>query len=66
MLDSPSAELPLDLERLEEWAIRKALQRTNGNLSAAARLVGLSRETLGVKCKKYEIDVHALRGRDEH
>ncbi len=66
LLDAPSGEIPLDLVQLEEYAIRKALQRTGGNASAAARLVGLSRETLGLKCKKYAIDVNALRGREEH
>ncbi len=45
--------LPLNLEELERWAITEALKRTNGNKSAAAELVGISRETLANKLKKY-------------
>ncbi|HEX4591164.1 MAG TPA: sigma 54-interacting transcriptional regulator [Gemmataceae bacterium] len=47
--------MPLNLDALERWAICEALQRTNGNKSAAAELVGISRETLTTKLKKYEM-----------
>jgi Nif-specific regulatory protein len=47
--------MPLNLEALERWAIGEALKRTNGNKSAAADLVGISRETLGNKLKKYDL-----------
>jgi Nif-specific regulatory protein len=47
--------LPLNLEALERWAIGEALKRTDGNKSAAAELVGISRETLANKLKKYGI-----------
>jgi Nif-specific regulatory protein len=45
--------LPLNLDELERWAITEALKRTNGNKSHAADLVGISRETLANKLKKY-------------
>jgi DNA-binding NtrC family response regulator len=48
--------LPLNLDELERWAITEALKRTNGNKSAAADLVGISRETLAYKLKKYGPD----------
>jgi transcriptional regulator with AAA-type ATPase domain len=47
----------LDLERLvgstEQAAIREALRRTRGNKSQAARLLGLSRNGLGIKMQRY-------------
>jgi DNA-binding NtrC family response regulator len=47
--------LPLNLDALERWAITEALKRSGGNKSAAADLVGISRETLANKLKKYEM-----------
>jgi Nif-specific regulatory protein len=46
----------LDLEQLQAWAIKQALRQTEGNISAAARLVGLSRGHIGVKMKDFNID----------
>ncbi|MFO0851961.1 MAG: sigma 54-interacting transcriptional regulator [Gemmataceae bacterium] len=46
----------LDVDDLETWAIRKALQQTHGNVSQAARLLGMSRDTLHTKLKKKGID----------
>jgi Nif-specific regulatory protein len=53
--ESGGGGLPLNLEELEKWAITEALKRTNGNKSAAADMVGISRETLANKLKKYEV-----------
>jgi DNA-binding NtrC family response regulator len=46
----------LNLEELEAWAIGQALRRTEGNQAQAARLLGIVRETLSCKMKKYGID----------
>jgi DNA-binding NtrC family response regulator len=46
----------LDIDELETWAIRRALQQTGGNVSQAARLLGMSRDTLHTKLKKKGID----------
>jgi Nif-specific regulatory protein len=46
----------LNLEEVEEWAIRKALRQTGGKLEQTARLLGIVRETLAAKRKKYHID----------
>jgi DNA-binding NtrC family response regulator len=46
--------LPLNLDELERWAVTEALKRTGGNKSAAADLVGITRETLANKLKKWE------------
>ncbi|HYV37105.1 MAG TPA: sigma 54-interacting transcriptional regulator [Gemmataceae bacterium] len=45
----------LKLEDVELWAIREALKRQKGNISAAARTLDISRETLAQKIKKYNI-----------
>ena len=53
-----STELPesLEIDVLETWAIRKALLQTGGNVSQAARLLGMSRDTLHTKLKKKGIN----------
>jgi Nif-specific regulatory protein len=51
-----TASLPLNLDELETWAIRQALRQTEGNVSRAARLLGLSRDTLTAKVKRKGID----------
>lgn len=55
---SGGGDLPASLavDELETWAIRKALQQTGGNVSQAARLLGMSRDTLHTKLKKKGID----------
>ncbi len=45
----------LSLEDLEQSLIRQALEKTHGNRSRAARLLGLSRDTLLYRLKKYAI-----------
>jgi DNA-binding NtrC family response regulator len=45
----------LNLEELEAWAIRQGLRRTHGNMTQTARLLGISRETLASKVKRYSI-----------
>ena len=42
---------PADEERL----VRDAMARADGNISAAAKLLGVSRPTLYAKLKKYNI-----------
>jgi Nif-specific regulatory protein len=46
----------LNLEELEAWAIRQALVRTNGNHTHTARMLGIHRDTLLAKLKKYGIE----------
>ena len=45
----------LSLEHLEQDMIRQALDKTAGNRSRAARLLGLTRDTLNYRLKKYAI-----------
>jgi Nif-specific regulatory protein len=51
-----SGPASLNLEEVEAYTIRQALRQTRGNLSQAAKLLGIHRDTLGMKLKKYEID----------
>jgi len=45
----------ISLDELEREMIRQALDRTHGNRSRAARLLGLSRDTLLYRIKKYAL-----------
>lgn len=45
----------ISLEELEQEMIRQALERTRGNRSRAARLLGLTRDTLLYRIKKYAL-----------
>jgi transcriptional regulator with PAS, ATPase and Fis domain len=49
--DQPAS---LNLEDVEAWAIRKALQKAGSNIQAA-KLLGINRDTLTVKRKKYNL-----------
>jgi len=53
---APTQGVPLNLDDLETWAIRQALKQTRGNISRAARLLGIVRDTLASKMKKKGID----------
>lgn len=53
LMDLP--ELGIDLEKVEIDLIRQALNRTNGNRSRSARLLGISRDTLLYRMQKYGI-----------
>jgi DNA-binding NtrC family response regulator len=63
---APSAPPPSDvptslaMDDLETWAIMKALKHTSGNVSQAARVLGISRDTLHTKLKKKNIDRDTL------
>lgn len=50
-------EAGMGLEELEIQLIRQALNKSRGNRSKAARLLGLSRDTLLYRIKKYSIAV---------
>ncbi|MCE9531838.1 MAG: sigma 54-interacting transcriptional regulator [Planctomycetes bacterium] len=46
----------LNWEELEHWAVDKALKQTSGNVSQAAIVLGMSRDTLHTKIKKFGIN----------
>jgi DNA-binding NtrC family response regulator len=58
MLDGAASLLPPDgirLEDVERDLIRQAMERTAGNVTRAARLLGVSRDTL-----RYRLEKHAM------
>lgn len=63
--NAPDVPLSLDMEEIETWAIRRALKQTGGNVSHAAKLLGVSRDTLHTKIKKKGIDRDALTSTPE-
>jgi len=48
----------ISLEEVEQSLLKQAMERTNGNQSQAARLLGLTRHTLLYRLEKYRIDPH--------
>ena len=54
-MDSISLKDELNLEEVERIAIKNAVKKHNGNLSKAARELGLGRTTLYRKMAKYEL-----------
>jgi DNA-binding NtrC family response regulator len=52
-----ATHLPLNLDELEAWAIAEALRQSHGNKSAAAQILGISRDTLYRKL--HELGLHS-------
>jgi len=52
-----------DLAMVDKMKIEKTLERTKGNVSKAAAILDVSRETLHNKIRKYEIDVASFRAK---
>jgi len=52
-----------DLKEVDRIKIEQALLQNNGNVSKTAAILGISRETLHNKIKKYEINVQMFRNR---
>jgi len=60
---SSDRSLKDDLARVDQMKVEQTLDKTKGNVSKAAAILGVSRETLHNKIRKYEIDVKTYRGR---
>ncbi len=60
----PDEDLPSATARLEKMLIRRALARSAGNRAEAARMLGIHRQLLYAKMKRYGFDVSGGRTRD--
>lgn len=55
--DEEGVKSPLSLREVERRAIAQALHQTRGNISSAARLLGIGRNTLYSKVREYRLAV---------
>ncbi len=58
-IDWPDEDLPAAVARLEEMLIRRALGRSGGNRSEAAKILNINRQALYAKLKRYGLDASA-------
>lgn len=71
--DNETPPLNAPLAEVERWHIMRVARTCQGNIVMAAEQLGISRETLYSKIKKYKVDLKALRdlqlkmsGRGDH
>lgn len=60
-LISSSRTLKEDIEQVDKKKIETILKNNNGNVSKSAAILGISRETLHNKIRKYDINVQEFR-----
>ena len=60
-IDWPDEDIPSATARLEAMLIRRALLRSDGNRAEAARALGIHRQLLYAKMKRYGLDASAER-----
>ena len=53
--ESESKYTLLQLDKLEKYTLQQALRESNGNKSKAAKMLGISRDTLYRKIKQFKI-----------
>ncbi|OGX06312.1 MAG: hypothetical protein A2Z88_03480 [Omnitrophica WOR_2 bacterium GWA2_47_8] len=52
----------LAIGKTEQFLIEKALEKTSGNQITAARILGINRNTLRAKIRKFKIDHGRFKG----
>lgn len=60
LMHTPADPLPLELERLEQWAVAEALRRAANNKTRAAELLGINRATLYQKIERFKLDANSV------
>jgi two-component system NtrC family response regulator len=63
-IDWPDEDIPSAIARLEAMLIRRALLRSDGNRAEAARTLGIHRQLLYAKMKRYGLDASEERTQD--
>ena len=58
---SPALNLKDDMARIDQLKLESTLEKCRGNVSKAAAMLDISRETLHNKIRKYDIDVQVYR-----
>ena len=58
---STSGTLKADLAKVDKIKVEETLERCNGNVTKTAAILGVSRETLHNKIRRYEIEVQKYR-----
>jgi len=58
---SQNKTLKDDLAEVDKMKIEETLRQNNGNVSKSAAILGVSRETLHIKIRKYNIDIQKYR-----
>ena len=61
IVDWPDEDLPTAVARLEEMLIRRALERSAGNRTEAARMLNIHRQLLYAKIRRFGLDVSEAR-----
>jgi len=62
-IEAAPAEAETTLREIEMAALRRALEASGGNLTRAARALGITRRALTYRIEKYGIEVQRRRGR---
>jgi two-component system NtrC family response regulator len=60
-LDWPEEDIPAAIERLERFLIGRALNRSQGNRAEAARALGIHRQLLYAKIRRYGLEASGER-----
>jgi DNA-binding NtrC family response regulator len=63
-IDWPDEDLPSATARFEKMLIRRALTKSGGNRAEAARTLGIHRQLLYAKMKRYSLDASEDRTQD--
>lgn len=55
----------ITIEDMEKHLILNALKKTKGNFTRAAKLLGITRRTLGYRIKKYDLECNISKSKEE-
>lgn len=59
--DTPSGDLENALAKIERELLQDALRATHGNITRAARQLGITERMMGIRIRKYNLDLDKLK-----